>query len=469
MAAEKALRNRHLNPRVAPAIESETGLHILHLSLAGCLRAPPIRFGVTADTGGHIAYVLDAAAAQAQRADVARVTIVTRRFEMPQVDPVHAVPLERLSPKLDIRRIGDTEPRYLDKADLVDRLDELSESLATLIGSLSPPVDIIHAHFADAASIAGQMSKRLSIPFVYTPHSLGIDKARCTAGVSATPDSRISQEREAIDTAAGIIVSSQDEAERQVPNYGIVTDGKLHVIAPGAPVAAAGHAADGFAFLSPWLDDVARPIVLAVARPVRRKNLAALAEAFAGSAELNFRANLVIVAGDHLSPELSSEEGAVLDELRVWTHELQGRIALPPRHDRSVLQSLYAAAAVSGGVFVNPALHEPFGLTLLEAASCGLPVVATRHGGPVDIVARIGHGILIDPRHPDEIAAACLSLIEDPAWHARHAEAGRRNIVRFGWDAYAQFSMRVYRRLCLQREPVTGGQTQNAARYVWAS
>jgi sucrose-phosphate synthase len=37
------------------------------------------------------------------------------------------------------------------------------------------------------------------------------------------------------------------------------------------------------------------------------------------------------------------------------------------------------------GVFINPALVEPFGLTLIEAAAHGLPMVATKNGGPVDI------------------------------------------------------------------------------------
>lgn len=39
----------------------------------------------------------------------------------------------------------------------------------------------------------------------------------------------------------------------------------------------------------------------------------------------------------------------------------------------------------SQGVFINPALVEPFGLTLIEAAAHGLPMVATKNGGPVDI------------------------------------------------------------------------------------
>ncbi len=45
---------------------------------------------------------------------------------------------------------------------------------------------------------------------------------------------------------------------------------------------------------------------------------------------------------------------------------------------RKIVPALYRLAAARGGVFVNPALNEPFGLTLLEAAACGLPVAATR-------------------------------------------------------------------------------------------
>ena len=48
-------------------------------------------------------------------------------------------------------------------------------------------------------------------------------------------------------------------------------------------------------------------------------------------------------------------------------------------------------------MFINPALTEPFGLTLLEAAASGLPIVATNDGGPRDIIANCQNGLLIDP------------------------------------------------------------------------
>jgi sucrose-phosphate synthase len=92
-------------------------------------------------------------------------------------------------------------------------------------------------------------------------------------------------------------------------------------------------------------------------------------------------------------------------------------------------------------------LHEPFGLTLLEAADAGVPVVATQNGGPAEIIADIGHGMLVDPRSTSAIGEAIARILEDPAQHAALSLAGRQGVERYRWDAYAAASLRVYRNL----------------------
>ena len=67
-------------------------------------------------------------------------------------------------------------------------------------------------------------------------------------------------------------------------------------------------------------------------------------------------------------------------------------MAYPKQHRRDQIPAIYRWAALHRGLFVNPALTEPFGLTLLEAAACGLPMVATDDGGPRDILARCDNG-----------------------------------------------------------------------------
>jgi glycosyltransferase involved in cell wall biosynthesis len=68
---------------------------------------------------------------------------------------------------------------------------------------------------------------------------------------------------------------------------------------------------------------------------------------------------------------------------------------------------------------------EPFGLVVVEAMATGVPVVATAQGGPAEIVLDGVTGRLVPPRDPDAMAAAVLSLVDDPATAARMGAAGR--------------------------------------------
>ncbi|WP_375244115.1 HAD-IIB family hydrolase [Sphingomonas parapaucimobilis] len=423
-------------------------MFILHLALGGCLKSPPVHYGITADTGGHIAYILDAAAAQAMNIDTHQVSIVTRLFEEPGLPLDHARATERLSPKLTIDRIATANRRYLEKDALADDLAAFTESFCAHLARLPRLPDVIHAHFSDAAAVAAEARRRFAIPFVYTPHALGIDKRR-HHGPSPALDGRIAAERTAIASADALIVSTEDEAQRQVQAYGIPAGGRIHRIAPGVPNHEGGRP-DGPTLadrLDEWLDDPAKPIILAIARPVAKKNLGALARAYAASAKLREAANLVILAGHHDGPG-SAEERAVLAELLALadTAALRGRIALPPRHDGDDVAALYERAA-TGGVFVNAALHEPFGLTLIEAAAAGVPVVATRHGGPSEIVAALDHGLLVEPRDEDAIATACLSILSDPDTHKRMSANGRSGSTLYAWDRYAMESTALYAHL----------------------
>ena len=68
------------------------------------------------------------------------------------------------------------------------------------------------------------------------------------------------------------------------------------------------------------------------------------------------------------------------------------------------------------GVFFNPALTEPYGLTLIEAASHGLPVIATCNGGPSDIVA--------EPEHASRAARSRRHAAGDAAHAGRRGAGG---------------------------------------------
>lgn len=78
-------------------------------------------------------------------------------------------------------------------------------------------------------------------------------------------------------------------------------------------------------------------------------------------------------------------------------------------------------------LFVLPSREaEPFGLVVLEAMASGLPVIATRHGGPLEIVREGDTGLFVEPASPRSIAAGIVSLIDDRPRAAAMGAAGRR-------------------------------------------
>lgn len=142
-------------------------MHILHLALGGCLKAAPVRYGVTEDTGGHIAYVLGAAMAQAALPQVASVDIVTRAFD--GMDPIHAQAVEEVAPGCRILRLSTANRAYLAKEALEAELPALAEAFCAMLAGMTRKPDVIHAHFADAARLARTAQKRFGIPWIYTP------------------------------------------------------------------------------------------------------------------------------------------------------------------------------------------------------------------------------------------------------------------------------------------------------------
>ena len=88
---------------------------------------------------------------------------------------------------------------------------------------------------------------------------------------------------------------------------------------------------------------------------------------------------------------------------------------------------------------------EAFGRGVIEAWACGVPVVATRVGGLVDIVEDGQAGRLVAPGRPDELAEAIAAMIERPDMARRQAEVGHRLVQeRYGLDRMVEATIRVY-------------------------
>jgi sucrose synthase len=111
--------------------------------------------------------------------------------------------------------------------------------------------------------------------------------------------------------------------------------------------------------------------------------------------------------------------------------------------DRERNGEVYRFVADCRGAFVQPALFEAFGLTVIEAMSTGLPVFATCFGGPLEIIEDGVSGFHIDPNHGDAAATRMAEFFaqchEDPAaWDRISSGALSRVAERYTWTRYAE-------------------------------
>jgi sucrose-phosphate synthase len=446
-------------------------LYIVLISVHGLIRGSDLELGRDADTGGQTKYVVDLAKALAKQSNVERVDLVTRRVIDSEVSPDYDAPFELLAENAQIVRIEAGPEGYIRKEDLWDHLDSFTDNLLSWLHRQPRLPDILHSHYADAGYVGVRLSLRTGLPLIHTGHSLGRDKCRRLLAMGLPMEDieqryhmsrRIDAEEDTLTNADLVITSTRNEIEEQYELYDCYTPEKMAIIPPGTdleqfhPPASAGEDIAFAKNLEKLLHEPDKPMILAISRADERKNIVGLLEAYGESPRLQELANLVIVAGNREDiREMSDGPQGVLTELLLVAdcYDLYGRVALPKHHTADDVADIYRLAAASRGVFINPALTEPFGLTLLEAAASGLPLVATENGGPVDIIGNCHNGLLVDPLDKTAIAEALLTILENPELWREFSANGLQNIARYySWDAHAQAYLRNIRPLSQHRE-----------------
>ena len=385
----------------------------------------------------------------------------------------YAEPFEQISDRAQIVRIDCGEEGYLPKESLWDSLDIFADNALNYLNSQERLPDIIHSHYADAGYVGTRLSHRLNIPLIHTGHSLGRTKRKRLLASGMKRDvieqrynisRRIDAEEEILGTAERVITSTNQEIIEQYGMYDYYQPQTMRVVPPGTdleqfyPAEDDEHDSVIYNDISRFLKNPDKPIILALSRPDQRKNINTLVEAFGESEELKRIANLVIIAGnrDEIRDMDSGTQDVIAEIfLSIDSYDLYGKVAYPKHHRPEEVPVIYRLAAASGGVFVNPALTEPFGLTLIEAAASGLPIVATEDGGPTDIINNCHNGYLVDPLDKQAIADTLIKVLKERDNWKTMAHNGIKGVrEHYSWQAHADKYLKLIQPVIDKSEPL---------------
>lgn len=291
------------------------------------------------------------------------------------------------------------------------------------------PADVVHANYWLSGLAGHSIKHELSVPLVSTFHTLARVKAE-----GGDPESVRRERAEAsIIGCSDVICVSCDEEEEQFRRLYGDPPGRMEIVAPGVE----------HAFFTPGDRNGARhalgigdgPMLLFVGRLQPLKGVDVAVEALAALGRDD--ASLYVVGGSSGAEGDSYVESVhrLIDRLG-----LRSRVHFVPPQPHHILSTYYRAA---DAVWV-PSRSESFGLVALEAAACGVPVVANAVGGLVSLVEHDSTGFLVPGRDPELFARQTADLLRDEARRNKMANAAAELGRRYTWSFAAARLRRSY-------------------------
>ena len=317
----------------------------------------------------------------------------------------------------------------LGKDDIADVLPEFAAEVMRSSSNRRRGFDLIAAHYWFSGLVAMQLKAELGLPTVFSYHTRAATK-RDAHSHSSEPDARVIAERHIAEGADKIIAWTPEESRTLREDYGLDED-RIEICAPGVDCEAFAPVPRHEAKRS--LPNPDAPTVLYVGRLDPFKGIDLMVEAFAEIRAVLPPARLV-VAGDGDSCQREHFESLIS---RFGVGDSIDWLGLV---EHSAMPRLYSAA----DVMVVPSFHETFGLAALEAAACGLPVVAAAVDGLRAIVRNSETGYLVSNRCASDYASAVLTILRDEALRSRMSARSRGRALERSWGTVARELADIY-------------------------
>jgi len=125
-------------------------------------------------------------------------------------------------------------------------------------------------------------------------------------------------------------------------------------------------------------------------------------------------------------------------------NDLSERVLLYGHVDRNALRRLYQ----NSSIFLLPSYYEGLPNVILEAMSCGLPIIATDVGGISEVVHEGDNGFLIQPQDHNQITNSLKTMIDNKSLREKMGKKSRSNIIKYNtWNEVSNRYIRLYEEL----------------------
>lgn len=413
------------------------------------MHTSPLAQPGTGDGGGMNVYVRELSSALA-RAGVF-CDVYTRR-DSPELPATVFV-----EPGFEVHHIAAGPAAHVEKDHLFDHVEEFTEGVIDHLTGVTPrPVSPGTGAFHDVEEVAGALhanywlsgvaghaiKHRLGLPLVSTFHTLERVKAEASpeeAAETATGGRRALKEAEIIGCADALCACCSVEADQLVDLYD-ANPGRIEIVPLGVD----------HAFFSPGDQRFARralglggdgPLLLYVGRIQPLKGADVAVAALDELRRSGFEEARLVVVGGPSGPRGEAEVAAL--HRTVAELGLSDHVAFFPPQRHELLSTFYRAADCC----VVPSRSESFGLVALEAAACGVPVVAAAVGGLTTLVEHGETGYLVEPGDAAAFADRVGAIVADERLRARLGAAAAVRARGYSWPIAAGALARLYREL----------------------
>ena len=379
------------------------------------------------DAGGQNIHVAALSAALARRGH--DVVVYTRRD-----DRALPVQVESVDGYL-VRHVDAGPPQRLAKDDLLEHMPAFGQQLVAWWARDLP--DAAHAHFWMSGLASNRAGWATGVPVIQTFHALGVVKRRHQGTADTSPALRIATELMLCRQVARVIATCTDEV-RELRQFGLEGD-RVDIIPCGVDTTE-------FTAVGGSTEQRNSRRILTVSRLVPRKGVDDVIRALVDVPDAE-----LLIAGGPATTNMNSDPEVI--RLRTLADMLG--VSERVRFLGAVSRTRMPALMRSADVMVSVPWYEPFGIAPIEAAACGIPVVASAVGGMLDTVLDEVTGLHVAPREPAELAAALNRVLDDDALRERLGRAAAERTHRmYSWDRVAELTEHSYKRVLADMDEI---------------